>query len=541
MKTTRLIPIELVGSPQPRAGTSLTEVLMSLLIMSIGVVSVATLFPISAMRTLEANKQTNSTLARFFSESLVDVDPQLIHNPDGVFPPGGADATPYNSASSTVPLGTPPAAAVIVPTFRGQNYLVDPIGWQGFNESGTAPGSPIAVTAASAYVSPRDFFGNNQPATVNWPLPHRYVGASLFPIPYPTTAAELIAARVQAATLATQPDNWKLVSEAQILSASPSPTPPYATPVITSLGLDNDVDLSTITEDVNDNGTLDPGEDRNNNGVLDDVLPGVRAVIFDVDGTHSETRDLISVTVSPPSIAWATTSPLPTRFNVSPSTGASPNLGKVRIEQRDLVYTWMLTVRKRPSGPASVDVVVFFKRNFDPAREQVFSCEFRKWKLRRDAVNDFDGTTTNLQPGIAGVDDDGNGVVDDVIEIGYPVTNAAEQDYSNSVVTLKVPSSATDDERPKPHRGGYIFDTKNGLWYRIRAIQNQQTVGTEDWVDLVLDETIKLDNTEDLIPDGGLTAGKGEDLNGDSLLTRGGAIVHPNVVNVFPLEFKEPF
>ena len=47
--------------PILRAGTTLTEVLMSLLIMSIGVMQVATLFPIAALRTLEANKQTNTT------------------------------------------------------------------------------------------------------------------------------------------------------------------------------------------------------------------------------------------------------------------------------------------------------------------------------------------------------------------------------------------------------------------------------------------------------------------------------------------------
>jgi len=91
---------------------------------------------------------------------------------------------------------------------------------------------------------------------------------------------------------------------------------------------------------------------------------------------------------------------------------------------------------------------------------------------------------------------------------------------------------------------GYIYDTKNGLWYRIRAVQNEQfgvagASGPEDWVDVVLDETIRLNSTEDLDGSGSLNL-PGEDSNGNGVIDRGGAILHPNVVNVFPLEIKEP-
>ena len=219
-----------------RAGTSLTEVLMSLMIMSIGVVSVATLFPISALRTLEANKQTNSTIARFTAEALVDVDPQFVHNPDGTFPPGGADQTPYNSNA-----------------FRRQNYLVDPIGWQGFNEDPTTPGSPLPPSPIIAPPptgnSPRDWFGNNiftLPAGSAFsPLSRRYTGASLFPTPYPTTAAQWISAKATAAGLVAQPDNWKATGEGQFVDS----VPPGATTGITGVTLDGDTDLSSVNPD----------------------------------------------------------------------------------------------------------------------------------------------------------------------------------------------------------------------------------------------------------------------------------------------------
>ena len=84
-----------------RHGVTLTEVLMSLMIMGIGVVSLATLFPISTLRVLEATNLTNSTVARFNAEGIIDSFPQMIHNPDGV--------------STT--------------REAGKNYIVDPLGW----------------------------------------------------------------------------------------------------------------------------------------------------------------------------------------------------------------------------------------------------------------------------------------------------------------------------------------------------------------------------------------------------------------------------
>lgn len=83
-----------------RQGTTLTEVLMSLLVMSIGVVSLATLFPISALRVLEATNMTNSTVLRYNAEGLVDSVPSILFDPDGL--------------ASTRHSGT--------------NYIVDPLG-----------------------------------------------------------------------------------------------------------------------------------------------------------------------------------------------------------------------------------------------------------------------------------------------------------------------------------------------------------------------------------------------------------------------------
>jgi Tfp pilus assembly protein PilV len=54
-----------------RGGTTLTEVLMALLVMGIGLTSVISLFPLSMLRSVEATKLTNATLARINAEARI--------------------------------------------------------------------------------------------------------------------------------------------------------------------------------------------------------------------------------------------------------------------------------------------------------------------------------------------------------------------------------------------------------------------------------------------------------------------------------------
>jgi len=415
-----------------RSGTTLTEVLMSLMIMSIGIVLVATLFPVSTMRALEANRATNSTIARHVADALTDVDPQFIHNPDGKFP----DPNPLNLLA--------PDATLYNTAFLGTIYLVDPLGWQSLNQDNPQPPLPL--------VSPRDFFGNNPPSSVTVTPPRRFTGASMIPYflpapatnpvritPYPTTAGtpELANAVARAGQIVTQPDNWKLVTEAQGTATGSS---------ILSLTLDSDGDLSSI----------DPT-------IFTSPYPSsvYRAVIFSVDGSQSEVRTLSGI--SPPGVGWGADAPLPTRFE-------GGNIGKVRIEVSDEIYTWMLSVRKRVNGSTNVDVVVFFKRAITDQQEQLYATPF--------------------------------------------------QPNTDNKVTV------TFTSEPTLKRGGYIFDAANGLWYRIAKIENE----TGYSADLLLDETIKQRNYVDSNSNGIWDAGE----------PLGGAILHPQVVNVFPLQSKEP-
>ena len=81
-----------LGTPgsQQRAGVTLMEVLMSVMIMSIGVVSLASLFPISILRGVQATQLTNATVLRYNAEALIDSLPtHFVFDPDGTLNANG--------------------------------------------------------------------------------------------------------------------------------------------------------------------------------------------------------------------------------------------------------------------------------------------------------------------------------------------------------------------------------------------------------------------------------------------------------------------
>lgn len=63
-----------------RAGVTLSEVLVSMLLMSIGVVSLATLFPISVLRTAQATQLTHAVFLRNNAEAAIESNLGLLSN-----------------------------------------------------------------------------------------------------------------------------------------------------------------------------------------------------------------------------------------------------------------------------------------------------------------------------------------------------------------------------------------------------------------------------------------------------------------------------
>ncbi|MCR9202708.1 MAG: prepilin-type N-terminal cleavage/methylation domain-containing protein [Planctomycetaceae bacterium] len=127
--------------PAPR-GVTLTEVLMSLMIMSIGVGLVATLFPIAALRSAQATKMTNAAITKLNVESMLDARPQLIFDPDGDF-----------EFSTSV---APARWNRLTEHFRSnaeKNYIVDPSGYFAMVAAGNSPAS-VSVTSGLIDAAP---------------------------------------------------------------------------------------------------------------------------------------------------------------------------------------------------------------------------------------------------------------------------------------------------------------------------------------------------------------------------------------------------
>jgi len=173
-------------------------------------------------------------------------------------------------------------------------------------------------------------------------------------------------------------------------------------------------------------------------------------------------------------------------------------------------YSYLLTIRRSiATDVASVDVVVFFRRNFSPEFEALHQVEnfVAEWLPGND-----------LQWGVAGVDDDNDGTTDEKAgEAGWP----GSDDYQRRAFRLRYNTSV---DRPLLKKGGYVFDAINARWYRIQLIVNEEeaTAPGAEYADLILDQPIiqSINNPG--------SAGTPVD----------GLIVMPNVVQVYPLGNK---
>jgi prepilin-type N-terminal cleavage/methylation domain-containing protein len=462
-----------------RRGVTLTEVLMSLMIMGIGVVSLATLFPISTLRVLEATNLTNSTVARFNAEGIIDSFPQMIHNPDGI------------SATRE----------------SGKNYIVDPLGWLELLDQGASADVTTAMTVEPPLPFDVRRYEYNRPTAGAYRITRppiaqqtRFLGDAANPQIYlsspptnpvfPKLFTSIDIARQVASLQDTTTDYGEGFPTAYV------PLAPSVTNLITGVELSIDeVDLGVFATGAT--AYQDP--------------KGYQAVIFDVTGRYSEIRPIDSV--SGQTINWL--SPLPSRY--------SPIVGLVRIERVEPFYSWMLTVRKRASGPANVDVVVFSKRDFNELSEQLYVGDLRRFTLGNDGV-----------PGTVGVDLNNDGNDNELAELGYP----GSDDQQNNRVTVDWDPALYPKQPDKPslRRGGFIFDAANALWYRVLSVEEAPTTTSAV---LALEKAISRDNTEDLIylpaPN---TLDAGEDKNANSELDRGGIIIPKGVIAVFPLETK---
>ncbi len=365
-------------NPQPStlnpSGATLSEILISLMVMSIGVVSLATLFPISVLRSIQASQLTNATIHRLNVEQLIGLFPRLVHDPNA-----NGNLAQHELQVGSGGLDNP------VNTNDGINegrFIVDPVG-----ETHTSFSAAVRVV-----------FGNDAGAApATFPI-NRYNG-------FAANGALSVADAQKYGYLA---DSWQLAAKGNVAS----------TPDGLSITVPPGIDLAT------------------SNAALTATNPvRVRVVLISQNGRQSITRDSVlnglTINVGTNTISWTDAIPVVAPFAIDTDADGIPDtltFSRFRLETYDPRYSWLLTVRKTPSvaspgqGTANVDVVVFHKRSFSAAAEQVFTV----------------------------------------------------QSWSGTECTLNL-SGAPAGTKPFLKKGGFLFDAQHAHWYRIAKIVEHPT------------------------------------------------------------------
>lgn len=361
-----------------RGGVTLVEVLVSMIIMSIGIVLLATLLPISILRTAQATQLTQAVFLRNNAEAFVESNPGLL---SGI-------AT--NSFGVVDPLG---------------NLLVTPA--QPFGGTGGLPRTFPALTLA------------------------------------------------EAESVAQLPDSWSPVLEGAV-------TP----------------NLAASPQSVTFNGATITGLNVRNGSTANANNAPHRMVLLDGTGKLAVIQPLFQV--SGQNLSWWNVDNTGTSLTTGPSLPTLFIPARVRVEAMQRRFTWLMTVRKKlisaadNSWAADIDVAVFFNRSFKIDDEFVHTVT--------PIASGVDG-----QPGVANVDDDGNGTAD--IDPGETGTIGSDDNR-----TLDVDLTG----KPYLKKGGFMLEPLQLKWYRIVNVIPINANFTR----ILLDQDIR-------IPQGGTTISNG--------------------------------
>lgn len=334
----------LTATPENRTGATLTEVLMSMMILSIGVLSLAAMFPIGILSSVRATQLTHAVTLKNNVASRIDLDPGLILDPD----------RNHNEFNGT-----------------GFDYIVDPIG-----------SVRLADTNSDGFINPQnewvrhfgwvDHDGDGQMDQGEFVCRRYHSG-------YNTS--------VSAEVVASLPDSWTE------LAAGPPQVAGF--PDQHRVNIDPATDLTAV-----------------GNIALMNLSQGAQVPlrVMLVDPRDGQSHTSLINQVSGQTIKWNRQMPM------TPAK-AMQQVNEIRVQQQELKYSCLLTVRRENSGAAAVDVVVFLRRSFILDDERPV------------------GSTTGFLPG------------SQTVRVTIPV---------NSPVTYRT--------------GGYILDATNLRWYQIAAV-----------------------------------------------------------------------
>ncbi|MBL4884698.1 MAG: type II secretion system protein [Planctomycetaceae bacterium] len=435
-------------------GATLIEILMSLMVMGIGLVSVASLFPISMLRSIQATKITNAVFLKFQCEDIIQALPNLIRDDyDASYPISpisgkkvlqNVEFTPRSKAWGRYGITDP-----IQLQYLDVVSVIDPIGaWynSGSQDAKSYGKDPFGLHGAAG--DP----GNIWRFTAN-----RKNAGYRFTDPNPNIAR--IEKELAFSTFGAN-DSWKpFLSSIEVTRNS-------ATEVVL---VDGNTDDLVVFEDSLNSGSIG------------------RIVLVDANGKQSHVSRVSA-------IAGQTV----TFSEALPNNGLYNAISEVRLELFELRYSCLITIRKQltnlgfagtygndgvdddnsdgdndPSTeaddgpnngqneiawpgsddkvrPMGGDLVIFFRRDFSALAEQVYS------------VENFNKGQVGIQPGDVTIRWTGN-----------------------------------SEAKPRLREGSWVFDPVNGYWYQIRAV----SVEGVDFAKILLDRSPEKTGKYLMVPD----------------------------------------
>ncbi len=427
-------------------GVTLVEVLMSLMIMSIGIASVAVLFPIAVLRSIQATQMTNAAILKSNAEAVIGANKQLIFDPDG-------DGNLREHVGRREEL----------------NYIVDPSGYFEIAQDTafSPPYSAFATLSAgndpslpndSTLRGGADWFGNLDTNADGIPEPFalmpRYDGGVRWSTrsatylggfnPLGGTAAETQALRLLGSSLTKLGDAWDTQYDGVHQGFVVDPNVGGIVGLIMPTG----VDLTAVPS----SSSIVPRVAGTQ------IIPDpevCRAVVFSQDGNFSAALPLVAIDTLTNRILWSEDIDfsgalpydatedinlnqtneirvLPPQF-VNPVTGLF-EIGRVLLQtSRTHDYNWLLTVRRGRDGQArGVDVVITHNKGITAEDERLYTASFIPGAFSIEMILDG-GLTAGL-----------------------------------------------DVAQPALRKGGYLLDVTNARWYRIANHTEKKgiTIGT---------------------------------------------------------------
>jgi len=433
-----------------RTGETLSVVLVAMLIMSIGVVSLAALFPISVLRTAQATQLTHSVFLRNNAEAAVESKVGLLSN-----------AQIFGSSGLGIidPLGV---------QLVGTPY-VDPFG------VGVGVGTPLGGV-------------------------RRTDGLASTTI----TPAQRLALAEQLAAL---PDSWSLVLEEPVTATNLSPSPPTK-PTITVANSTTGLNVRNGST-ANAPYALHRLVMFDATGRFAVIQPlyqvtGLNLSWWNVnaDGTSLGTGPSLPNGFIPTRVRieaqdrrytwmmtvrkrWVPVGPVSGTDGQPGVAGTDDDKVNGPDDNGELHYSGS---DDDPNWAAELDVAVFYNRSFRAADETAYSLTFPVL----NPAGGFDGA-----PGVSGVDDDNNAKLDtipnpnsppntipDPGEVGFP----GSDDNRTVMVTF-----TTAGPKPYLKKGGYMLEPNQLKWYRILDLKDvPSNVPTDTNTVLLLDQNLTI-------------------------------------------------